>query len=199
MGKNPIFLPYTYTLSSSILHMQYYQRYELKIFKMWVKNKFVLWQPRFYNLLTEEKDKKFTFLKYSDFWKRFITVNLKKFSLYTIFRWYTVGKFYMVKFNYFSGRSRCFEILLIDHFVGDIRNKISLVIIKKFLYQCHPPYSSVSSHRVLHLQFLGSCNIHIIYLQVKAACLKVNFAMFYFCHSKNSSNIMSNIFNFLSI
>ena len=42
MGKDPIFLPYTYTFSSSILHMQYYQRYELKIFKMWVKNKFVL-------------------------------------------------------------------------------------------------------------------------------------------------------------
>ena len=93
----------------------------------------------------------------------------------------------------------CFEILLIDHFAGDIRNKISLVIIKKFLYQCHPPYSSISSHRVLHLQFLGSCNIHIIYLQVKAACLKVNFTMFYFCHSKNSSNIMSDIFNFLSM
>ena len=27
------------------------------------------------------------------------------------------------------------------------------------------------------------------------ACLKVTIAMFYFCHSKSSSNIMKNIFN----
>ena len=148
--------------------MQYYQRYELKIFKMWVKNKFVLWQPRFYNLLTKEKDKKCTFLKYSDFWKRFITV-ISRNSLYIpsldgIVLGNLTWSSSIILVEDLVKWKRCFEILLIDHFAGDIRNKISLVIIKKFVYQCHPPYSSVSSHRVLHLQFLGSCNIHIIYL-----------------------------------
>ena len=48
--------------------------------------------------------RKLTFLKYSFFWKCIGTVNLKKFSSNTIFTWYTFGKFYIVKFNYFSGR-----------------------------------------------------------------------------------------------
>ena len=60
------------------------------ILKMWVKSKFVLWQPRYYNLLTEKKHKKI-----HDF-------DLKKFSSNNIFRWYTFGKFYIVKFNYFK-------------------------------------------------------------------------------------------------
>ena len=37
------------------------------IIKMWVKSKFGLWQPRYYNLLTEKSIRKFTFLKYSFF------------------------------------------------------------------------------------------------------------------------------------
>ena len=65
-------------------------------------SKFVLWQTRYYNLLTEKKDKK-------------------------IFSWYTSGKFYIVKFNYLSGRpnkvKKSFEIFLIDHYAGDIGNK----------------------------------------------------------------------------
>ena len=78
--------------------------------------------------------------------------------------------------------------------------KVSLTIIKKFLYQCYPPYSRrVSSHRVLHLSFLGSYNICTIYLHVIEACLKVIVKKFYFCQSKNSSNIMKNIFNSISI
>ena len=57
----------------------------------------------------------------------------------------------------------------------------------------------VSSHRVLHLSPLGSHTICIVNLLVKEACLKVITAMFYFWHSKNSSNIMKNIFNSISI
>ena len=48
--------------------------------------------------------KNFMFLEYPLFWKRTATVNLKKFSSITIFRWYTFGKFHIIKFNYFSGR-----------------------------------------------------------------------------------------------
>ena len=66
--------------------------------------------------------------------------------------------------------------------------KMSLVSIKKFLYQCHPPYTmQVNSHRVLYMLFLGAYNICIIYLHViGAARLKVTIAMFYFYHSKKS-------------
>ena len=61
MGKDPPLLPYTYTLFSIIvallLHLQYYYKCEPMILKMWVEKKFVLWQPCYYNLLTEKKDK----------------------------------------------------------------------------------------------------------------------------------------------
>ena len=49
---------------------------------------------KYYNLLTEKKDEKI-----HDF-------ELKKFSSNTIFRWYTFGKFYFAKSNYFSGRQK---------------------------------------------------------------------------------------------
>ena len=53
----------------------------------------------------EKMLRKFTFLKYSFFfWKSTVTVNLKKFSSSSIFRWHTFGKFCIVKFNYFRGR-----------------------------------------------------------------------------------------------
>ena len=48
--------------------------------------------------------RKFTLLKYSLLKMYCWTFNLKKFSLNTIFRWYTFGTFCIVKFNYFSGR-----------------------------------------------------------------------------------------------
>ena len=38
------------------------------------------------------------------FWRRTVTVNLKKFSRNTIFSWYIFCEFYIVKFNYFSSR-----------------------------------------------------------------------------------------------
>ena len=78
--------------------------------------------------------------------------------------------------------------------------KLTMVIIKKFLHQYHPPYAKhVSSYRVLNLQFLGSYNICIIYLHVIDTCLKVIIAIFYFCNSKNSSNIIKNVFDFSSM
>ena len=77
---------------------------------------------------------------------------------------------------------------------------ISLVSIKKSLYQCHPTYTRrVSSHRVLYLKLLSTYNICIIYLHVTKACLKVTIVIFYFCHSKNLSDVMKYIFNSISI
>ena len=78
--------------------------------------------------------------------------------------------------------------------------KISLINIKKSLYQCHPPYNRwVSSHRVLSLKFLSTYNVCIIYLHLIDACLKVTIAIFYFCYSKNPSDVIKNIFNSISI
>ena len=77
-----------------------------------------------------KKDKKFTFSKNSFSWKCTVTVNLKKFSSNTTFRWYTFGKFFIVKFNYSSGRlirwKRYFWSIFdwpLDHCVGDIGNR----------------------------------------------------------------------------
>ena len=84
------------------------------ILKICVKNKFVLWQTRFYNLLTEEKDKKIHIFE--------IFIFLKK-----CFRWYTFGKFYIAKFKIsvkdLIKYKRGFEMFFIDHYAGDIGNK----------------------------------------------------------------------------
>ena len=108
--KDTLLLPYRYTPSGStvsvLLHLQYCHRWEPIILKMWVKSKFVLWQPCYYNLLTEKKKKNSRLWSTHFFWKCrfFFTATLKNFSSNTIFRWYTFGKFYIVKLNYFSGR-----------------------------------------------------------------------------------------------
>ena len=52
------YIPSSNTASLLLLHLQYYLICESMIFKMSVKSKFVLWKPRFYNLLTEKMDKK---------------------------------------------------------------------------------------------------------------------------------------------
>ena len=62
---------------------------------------------------------------------------------------------------------------------------MSLVSIKKSLYQCRPLYTRrVSSHRVLYLKLLSTYNICIIYLHVTKACLKVTIVMFFFAIRK---------------
>ena len=122
-------IPYIYTSSSStvslLLHLQYYQN-EPMILKMWLKIKFVLWQPRYCKLLTRKIKRKFTFLNYSFFWKRTAIVNLKKFSSNTVFRLYNFGEFYLVKFSYFSGKPNKVEtgikIFLIDTYATNIGN-----------------------------------------------------------------------------
>ena len=73
--------------------------------------------------------------------------------------------------------------------------KMSLVIIKKSIYHCDPPYTRrVSSHRVLYLKFLSSYNICIIYLHVIEACLNV--AVFYFFSFEKSFKCYKKYFYF---
>ena len=52
---------------------------------------------------------------------------------------------------------------------------------------------------MLYLKLLSTYNICIIYLHVTKACLKVTIVIFYFCHSKNLSDVMKYIFNSISI
>ena len=106
-GKDPLLLPYTYTSSSSfwslLPHLQYYQICKSMIFKRWGKLNLENNQVIVTYWLKKEI-RKLTLLKYSFSWNRTVTVNLMKLSSNNNFRWYNFGKFYIVKFNYFSGK-----------------------------------------------------------------------------------------------
>ena len=96
------------------------------------------------------------------FWKLTVTVNPNKFSSNTIFRWYTFGKFYIVKFNYFSERPNTVK----ERFWNIFDWKISLVSTKTILHQCHPPYTRRAiPHRFT--QFFGLYNTCIIFICTK--------------------------------
>ena len=130
-GKHPLLLPYTYTPSIKtvglLLHLQYYQRCEPMILKMWIKSKFVLWQPRFNNLLTEQRIKKFTFLKYS-FFENVLLLLIWRNSLQTpplddiLLVNFTLSNSVILVEHIIMWR-RGFEIFLIDHYGGDTGNK----------------------------------------------------------------------------
>ena len=97
---------YTSTRSSCTVGLLLHLQWEtMRDENLWVKGRFVLWKTR-YNLLTRRKVKKFKLSRPSLFWRHTVTVNLKKFSSTNIFKLYTCGKFYMFKFNDFSGRPR---------------------------------------------------------------------------------------------
>ena len=137
-------------------------------------------------LLQVREGKRFTFLKHSLclFWKHSGTVNLKKNSSNTTFRW-------LLEVNFTWSNSITlvedllkwkagFETFLIDHYAIDTGNKILLVRNKKYLYQRHPPYTiRVSPHWMLLME----------------TCLEVNIPMFYFYHLKIPSKIMKNVFH----
>ena len=125
-GKDPLLLLYTYTPSSStvglLLHLQYYQRCKSAFLK--IRGNINVFRDNQVIIIywVIKSIRRFTLLRYSFFWKHTATISLKKFSSNTIFSWYNFGKFYIVKFNYFSGK-RCFEIFLIDPYANDIANK----------------------------------------------------------------------------
>ena len=133
-GTDPLLLPYTYTTSSStvglLLYHQYYQRCEPIILDIWVKIKLVLWQPRYYNLLIENKDKKIYVFEVLSFLENdnFLLLSISKKSLQTL----SLDDIFSRNFTLLNsiisvedliGRDRFFEIFLIDHYAGDIINK----------------------------------------------------------------------------
>ena len=125
-------VPYSYTPSSSfvdlLLHLQHYKKCELMIWTMWLKNKFVLWQPRYYKLLTEKKDKEVQVFWSTDFFGILLLLSIPINYLQTPFLGYIhLGSFTLSKsvilMNDLIRWKRGFEILLIDHHAGDIGNK----------------------------------------------------------------------------
>ena len=93
---------------------------------------------------------------------------------------------------------RGFEIFLTDHWAGNIGNKNIAGKYQNILVT-HPILTG-SVHTVCYVY---NSLVHIIYVlfiftKLKSVCLKVTI-LFYFCHSKNASNIMKNIFNSISI
>ena len=105
--KDSHLLSYTFT-PSLVLWTSYYTYNIIRDVNLWFSK--CGWKE---NLLCEiqvvitywlkKRIRKFTFLKYTFFWKSTVTVTPKKFSSKTIWRWYTFGKFYISRFNYFSG------------------------------------------------------------------------------------------------
>ena len=127
-----------------------------------MNSKFVLWKPSYYTFDWKKSLRKFTFLKHSFFWKRTVTVNLKKLSSNTIFRWYTFGKFYNIKFNYFSGGARGFEIFFIELFAVDIENKNITV---KYLINSWISVTNPILSRSVHTGcYIYNSLVHIIYV-----------------------------------
>ena len=129
-----------------------------------------------------------------------------KFSSNTIFRWHTFGTFCIVKFYYFSGisnkvKERFFKYSWLNTVLVILEMKISLVSTKNILVLVILTEYEVGqfTQGVLYRQFLVSYNLCTIYLHVIEVCLKVTIAVFYFCHSKNSLNVMNNTLNPISI
>ena len=93
---------------------------------------------------------------------------------------------------------RGFEIFLIDHYTGDNENK-NIAGLNNSCISVNYPIPGRSAHVGCYIY---NSLVHIIctiYLHVAEAYLRATIVMFYFCHLKNPSNIMKNIFNFISI
>ena len=89
------------------------------ILQMWVKSKFVLCQPRYYNLLAEKKCKKIDVFEVMLFWRRTITVNLKKWASNAILHDFALSDSIILVEDLIRW-NKGFEIILIDNYAGDI-------------------------------------------------------------------------------
>ena len=128
-GKDLFFLPTPFGRTRDLLlHLQYYQRCELIILKMWVKSKFVLWQSRYYNLLTAKNKKKIMFLKYSFFFENLQVPSVSRNSLQTpsldhaLLGNFTLSNSIILVEDLMRWK-RGFDIFLIDYYADDIGNK----------------------------------------------------------------------------
>ena len=68
-------------------------------------------------------------------------------------------------------------------------------LIHRFIYI----HKSVFIYIMLYIIYIYLYIYNIIYLHGIETCLKVTISLFYFCHTKNPSDVMRNIFNSISI
>ena len=125
-------VPYTYTPFSNtvglLLHLQCYQKCEPMISKKWLKCKFVLWQSRYYKLLTKKRDKKIHVFWSIHFFENVLLHSIPRNYLqiasfdYKLLGNFTWSKSIILVKNLIRWK-RDFEIFLIDHHAGDIGNK----------------------------------------------------------------------------
>ena len=127
------------------------------ILKMWVKRKFVLCQPRYYNLLTEKRYKKihlFQVLIFEELPFLWISRNSLQDDIF-------LGNFALsnsiILVEDLIRWKRSFEIFFIDHYPGDIRN----TSIENSCVSVTHPMLGGSVHTECYI-----CNslVHIIYV-----------------------------------
>ena len=136
--KHLLLLPYTPTHSSYIvsflLHQQYCEICEPMIFKMWVKDKFVLWQPCYCNLLTWKKEWEKLCFWSTHYFKNILLLTIARNPLRTPtsddilseILHAQIQLFYLIKWK------RGFGFFLIDHYARDIA--IALCVMFYFHY-----------------------------------------------------------------
>ena len=118
-------------------------------FKNMGEKKIVLWQQRYYNLLTEKKNKKIHGCKVLIFFENVLLLSISRYSLQTpSLDDILLGNFTMSNSIIFVEDiitwKRDFEIFSSDRTnLVILKTKTSPVSIKKFLYQCHLPCTMV--------------------------------------------------------
>ena len=80
---------------------------------------------------------------------------------------------------------------MIDRYDGEIENINIAGKYSKFFLTVSPTLYKAGQFT----QGVSLYSICIVYLHVIESCVKVALAMFYFCDSKNASNIMRNTFD----
>ena len=121
---------YPFLLTVSLLpHLQYYQRYKSMIFQNVGKIKLVLWQPGYYNLLTEKWYKNGCPRFWSaHFLENVLLLSISRNSLQAPFLDNILSRSFtssdsIILVEYLIKWKRCFEIFLIEYCAGDIWNK----------------------------------------------------------------------------
>ena len=95
---------------------------------MWLKNKSVLWQPRYYKLLTEKKDNKIHVFWSTHFFEKVLLLSIPRNYLQTPSLGYILLETFTLSTSIILVKDlirwkRSFKIFLIDHHAGDVGNK----------------------------------------------------------------------------
>ena len=167
---------------------------------MWVKSNFFLWQTGYYNLLTEKKDSKIHVFEVLLFFVNVMWLSISRNSLQALYLDdkllgnFTLPNLIILVEDLIRWK-RGIDVFWLITMMVILKIKISLVSYKKLLYQYHPPYTRrVSSHRVLHLEFLGLYSICVIYLHNNRCPFKSYYCYVLFLAIRKILQILRKIF-----